>query len=212
MKRTHLILALAGGLAAALFVGCASTKSGPAASEGVVYKKDKEVQEVWLADQFDFSGYDTVYVAETRLEAKPHNKEEEKLLEWVKPHLREELLLALQATGVFRSIVTNEADIKSGSRTLKMENTIVEYEKGGGGARYFAGMYGAGQPLIKLRGKITEGEKPVCQFQMRRSGESGYARVFGAYRSDQAIQNEDIHDLAIDFASFVSRTCKRASK
>jgi hypothetical protein len=45
----------------------------------------------------------------------------------------------------------------------------------------------------------------VFAFEARRSGDSGLSRVFGGYRSDKAIQEEDIRDLAVDLADFIAR-------
>jgi len=33
---------------------------------------------------------------------------------------------------------------------LKLENTILEYSKGGGGARFWVGLYGGGQPMFRV--------------------------------------------------------------
>ena len=92
----------------------------------------------------------------------------------------------------------------AGTRTLRLENTIVEYEKGGGGARFFAGLYGAGQPVIRVRGRVMDGDRLVFAFEARRSGDTGLSRMFGGYRSDKAIQEEDIRDLAVDLVDFMA--------
>ena len=42
----------------------------------------------------------------------------------------------------------NTADIKPGAKVLRLDNTITEFTKGGGAARYFVGLYGGGQPKI----------------------------------------------------------------
>jgi hypothetical protein len=52
------------------------------------------------------------------------------------------------------------------------DNTIVEYEKGGGGARFFAGIYGAGHPVIKVRGQLSDDGRPLCVDEARRTGVS----------------------------------------
>jgi hypothetical protein len=85
-----------------------------------------------------------------------------------------------------------------------MENTIVDYAKGGGAARYFAGLYGAGQPILKVHGKMTDGEKVVFDFEARRSGVSAGSRLTGAFMKDTDIQVEDIQSMSLDLADFVS--------
>ncbi|HEV8674318.1 MAG TPA: hypothetical protein VGX21_09760 [Methylomirabilota bacterium] len=209
MNRT---VALGLALATATLVGgCASApapESRPAAG-GVAYRDDKELQRVWVAPGFDVKAYDSLYVGETRGEVPQLNPDGVQNFEWAKGVLRDELVAALKARNLFASVVTRETDIRPGSRALRLENTIVEYEKGGGSARWFAGLYGAGQPVIKVRGRLTAEDKPVFLFETRRSGESGSARWLGGYRSDRDIQEEDIRGLARDLAEFIARTAKQ---
>jgi hypothetical protein len=89
-----------------------------------------------------------------------------------------------------------------------MDNTIFEYEKGGGGARYFAGLYGGGQPVLKVRGEFLDGEKALCKFEASRSGESAGARLGGVFLSDKEIQQNDVNDLALDMSDFILRTAR----
>ncbi len=208
-RRTGLALAL---LVVALASGCASVPETKQAPAGVAYREDKDVDKVWLAEGFDFNGYDTLYIAEARVEVSDLNKDEQELVEWAKAFLRDELAAAIRARGVFGSVVTRESDIKPGSKTLRLENTIIDYKKGGGAARYFAGLYGAGQPVIKVRGRMTDGSRQLFVFETRRSGMSAGAKLVGGFRSDKGIQEEDIKDLAKDFASFIVRVAKREQK
>lgn len=39
-------------------------------------------------------------------------------------------------------------------------NTLTEFTKGGGAARYFVGLHGGGLPVLRVRGAATEGGKP----------------------------------------------------
>ena len=87
-----------------------------------------------------------------------------------------------------------------------MENTIIEYEKGGGGARWWAGEFGAGQPVIRVRGQFLDADKPLCKYEARRSGESVGARLIGGHMTDRDIQQTDINDLAFDMSDFILRT------
>jgi len=115
-----------------------------------------------------------------------------------------ELQRELEARGVFPKIVTSEAGIPAGAHVLKLENTIVEYKKGGGAARYWVGMYGGGQPIVRVLGKMTDGDKTMFEFDIRRSGVSASAHVFGAYMKDTDIQLQDIRSLVADLGDFVS--------
>lgn len=172
------------------------------ASGGTNYK-NPHMEKCWLADGFNFSGYDVLYISPTLSTAK-YQKDEERLHELTKENLPKELASMLAPKGVFSSIVTSEADLKPGARTLKLENTIVEYSKGGGGARFWAGMYGAGQPVLRVHGKMTAGDKAVFTFEARRSGVSGGARIVGGYMKDEDIQIEDIRSLVLDLTDFMA--------
>ena len=46
------------------------------------------------------------------------------------------------------------------------------------------------------------------RFEIRRSGESGGAKMVGHFMSDEGIQRDDIRDLATDLAEFFKRTAK----
>jgi len=198
---------------AAWMCGCASdggggsgkTYTGP---EGVTYHQDHDIQGVWMVDGFNFSGYDSVFVAEPTSNAESRSDEERKVLETAKRELRNDLTGALQDIHLFQRVVTSMNDIPAGSKVLTLENNIYHHEKGGGGARFFAGLYGAGQPVIKVSGKMRSGDQVLFRYDMTRSGESGGAHLGGGYMNDENIQAEDIKDLAKDLAAFVDRTAK----
>ena len=200
---------IAAACAALLLCGCAS--SGPktyTGADGITYREENDIQGVWLADGFDFKGYDTVLVAETTSDAESRSDEERGVLATARRTLRQELANALSDIGVFERVVTSTNDIPAGAKVLVLENNIYHHEKGGGGARYFAGLYGAGQPVIKVRGTMKGGGEPLFRYEMERSGESAGSRLGGAFMSDENIQTEDIKDLARDLAAFVERTAK----
>ena len=194
---------------ALLLVGCA-TENPPAttpAIQGGSFYKNPHMENVWLADGFNFKGYDTAYVADTKStahfqadEAEPH--------EIAKKNLQSQLANALDAKRIFAKVVTREADIPAGAKVLTLENTIIAYSKGGGAARYFAGMMGGGQPTLKVRGKMTDANKPVFSYEARRSGVSAGARVVGAFKTDVDIQSEDIESMVKDLTDFIEETAK----
>jgi len=200
-----------------LLAGCGSTPSEPAGAAyskgqsfpaGVTMHKDKDINGVWLAPGFTFKGYDSLFVAPPVFAAVERTNEVQ-MRAMAMQVLPEQLAQCIRTTGVFSVVTTYTNEVKADTKLLRMENTIIEYEKGGGGARYFAGLYGGGQPVIKVRGRILDGENLMCVYEMRRSGESAGAHMFGGYKSDEAIQRNDIHDLASDFADFIKRTSAR---
>jgi len=179
-----------------------SIGASSATADGVTFK-EPHMDKCWLAADFNFNGYDTLYIAPTLSTAKFQNDE-------INPHdlckqnLPIELKRELEARGVFGKVVLNESEIPAGAHVLKLENTIIEYSKGGGAARYWAGLYGAGQPSFRVVGKMTSGDKTVFTYEARRSGVSGGARMLGAYMKDEDIQIQDIRSLALDFGDFVA--------
>ena len=193
--------------------GCASNSDSKtpartvAGSDGTVYEKHRHIQKAWFAEAFDFSGYDTLLIAPTKYAAIERPNEVE-MRTWATEYLGTAFVEYIRTNGVFANVTTREADVKPNGKTLRMENTIFEYEKGGGGARYWVGLYGGGQPVIKVRGQFVDGEKPLCKFEASRSGESAGSRFLGAYRTDQEIQQKDINDLALDMSDFILRTHK----
>jgi len=197
-------------IAAALLCGCASTsdsKTQPktvASPDGAPYKKHGQIQLAWFEDGFDFSGYDTLVIAPTKYTAKERPNEVE-MRNWAIQYVQMALEQYIRTNGVFVSIVTREADLKPGAKILRMENTIIEYEKGGGGARYWVGLYGGGQPVLKVRGQFVDGEKALCKYEAFRHGESFGARFAGAYMADKDIQQNDINDFALDMSDFIFR-------
>jgi hypothetical protein len=203
--------------ALALGTGCASnppqtagpqnTAGGkvPPLPPGVTLHRDKDINGVWLAEGFDFKGYDTLYIAPPTFAAieRPNEVQMRAMAMRVLP---EEISQHMRDTQLFATVTAHADDVKPASKCLKMENTIIEYEKGGGGARYFAGVFGGGEPVIKVRGQILDGDKLMCVYELRRSGESVGSRLAGVWMSDEEIQRNDIRDLASDLADFFRRT------
>ena len=190
---------------AAVLAGCAGPSTLAPERESIAYREDPHLQRVWIAEGMRFQSYDTLLVGETGTQAVNVNPDGVENLAWARGFLRDEIVAALRAKTVFSTVAISESELKPDARVLRLDNVIVEYEKGGGGARFFAGLYGAGQPVIRLRGRVTDKDRLIFAFEARRSGDSGLARMFGGYRSDKAIQEEDIRDLARDLADFILR-------
>ena len=240
MKRTknisHFVLAPA--LIALVAVGCASngeTSSGQgarssrakaddgrvvdigrssAAPSGGVNYRNPHMEKCWVADGFDFNGYDTLYIAPTLSTAKfPTDKADDaKVHDLAKENLVHELAREIGYRKIFANVVTRESDIKLGVKTLKLESTITEFAKGGGAARYFVGLYGGGQPVIRVAGKMTEADKAVFTFDARRSGVSAGARMTGVFMKDEDIQVQDIRSMVMDLADFMSVTAGKFAR
>ena len=194
--------------------GCATGGSGSGSNTvqpvatvplpaGVSLTRHPHLQAVWVADGFRFSGIDAVVVPTPVFKAVERSNEVNERATAIQA-IQDALVVALRDSGAFTSVVTRPDEVKAGARSATLETLLVEYEKGGGGARYFAGVYGAGQPVIKVRGHLMDGAgQPLFVFEARRSGESASARMFGGFRSDVEIQAEDIRDLGVDLRDFV---------
>ena len=176
-------------------------KASPASGGGMNYKSP-HFEKIWLASDLDFNAYDTIYLAPTLSTAK-YNKDEQRPHDLAKENLPVELARLFTNRRLFAHVVTSEADVKPGAKLLKVENTIVEYAKGGGAARYFVGLYGGGQPVLRVQGKMTEGDKTLFSFEARRSGVSAGARMGGAFMKDEDIQLEDVRSMVLDLSDFV---------
>jgi hypothetical protein len=177
---------------------------GPAAAaEGGRRFRNPHLEKCWVADNFNFTGYDTLYIVPTQSTAK-YQKDEERPHQLAKESLPLEFTRSLNGKGIFENVVTRETDIKTNAHVLKLENTITEYSKGGGGARYFVGLYGGGQPALRVQGKLMDGDKPVFLYEARRSGVSAGARLGGAFMKDEDIQIEDIRSMVLDLSDFMS--------
>jgi hypothetical protein len=165
--------------------------------------KEPHLDKCWIADGFNFTGYDVIYIAPTISTAKIHD-DEVSTQELAKQNFVIELNRTLVAKSFFRKVVTNESAIPANARVLKLENTIVEYTKGGGAARYFVGLYGGGQPRFKMHGTLKDGDKTEFDFVAVRSGVSAGARLGGVAMKDEDIQLEDIRSFVLDLTDFMS--------
>ena len=156
---------------------------------------EPHLDKCWVASGFDFSGYDTIYVAPTLSTAKLRNPNEQSTEQLAKENLAIEFQRMLRAKHVVANVVTRESDIPSGGRVLRMENTILQYAKGSAAVRFWVP---AGQPKLRVAGKIMEGDKTIFSFEGYRSGASAGAVLAGGYMNDVDIQLGDIRSLVTD--------------
>lgn len=183
-----------------------STASAAADASGVTLKKEKDIQGVWLAPGFNFSGHGALFVESTKYAGAVRNNEERERAQAIRG-VQSEIIAAAQTTGLFSTVQAGSPAGKGSA--LRMSNTITKFEKGGGAARYFAGVYGAGQPHTRVHGEIHDGQKLVCVYEVERSGDSGIARMGGGFMGDDVIIATDIKDLAKDLAAFFVRASKK---
>jgi len=177
----------------------------PPLPEGVKLHKDLNIQGVWLADGFDFKGYKTLCLTPVVFAGTERDNEVE-IRALAMQELPAELVTSLRDTKLFDTVTITSDDVKARAKTLRLDNTIIEFSKGSNAARHFGGPFGGGQPAIKVRGQIYDGDKLVCVYEIKRSGESAEARGMGEIISSEDIQRNDIRVLARDLGYFFKRT------
>ena len=189
-----------------LFSACSSTPATPQKNDGITYRRTDKLDRVWLAEGFDFAGYDAALVPATRVDGvKPKDDLETERLESMQSALGRELANALEGRRIFAAVLTKEADIKEGSKVLRIDNTIIDFTRGSSTARYMVG-FGAGMPRVRVRGTITaQGDaKPLCVFEIQRAGD-----WFGSgFTSSKTLQTQAAIELADDAAAFIARVAK----
>jgi hypothetical protein len=176
----------------------------PPLPEGVKLHKDLNIQGVWLADGFDFKGYKMLYLTPIVFAGVERDNEVD-IRAMAMQELPDELVTSFRDTKLFTTVTTKSEDVKAKAKTLKLDNTIIEFSKGSGAARHFGGPFGGGQPVIKVRGQIYDGDKLVCVYEIKRSGESAEAKGMGEVISSEDIQRNDIRVLARDLGYFFQR-------
>jgi hypothetical protein len=171
-----------------------------AENNGLTFK-DPHMDKCWIADGFDFEDYDTLVVLPT-LSAVTVETNSMENFALARENVVREMTQQFAAARLFPNIVTAQSDVKSGARVLVMENTITEFKRGGGAARFWAGEFGAGQPVTRIATKITDGNRVVFACEARRSGVSAEARVLLPHST--TIQLQDIHSLVLDLTDFIA--------
>jgi hypothetical protein len=167
--------------------------------------KDPHLTKCWIAQDFDFTGYNELCLTPALSVAKLGNpQEEERPQESAKENLLIELQRLLRARNVFETVNIGETPGQPGAHVLRLQNTILEYARGGPAARYWAGLWGGGQPNLRVEGKMMDGDRIVFSYEVGRSGTSVGARLGGPYMRDEDIQLEDIRSMTIDLADFMA--------
>jgi hypothetical protein len=162
---------------------------------------DPHMNKCWLASGFDFNGYDTLLIMPTLARVGSQDPDPQ-MLASAKENIVIELSRLFRTRNLFTNIVTHEWEVMPGARVLKLENTITEFD-GDSDTRYLGNPFGIGpKPLVRVAGKMTDGDKTVFRFELRRSGVSAGAHM--AIMGGEDIQLEDIRSLTLDITDFVA--------
>jgi hypothetical protein len=193
-------------VAGAELVGCSTPKTFPGPN-GIVYTEQKNLQRVWIAEQFNFTGYDAVYVSETQAQVAPM-ADDLKAFVLAKKNVRDECAAAIQQTGLFTLVTTRQTDIPQGAKTLTLNNYITEFRKGSSAPRYAAGQ-SRDASVIKVHGQFLDGRRLLFDFESRKTGEPQPWHAPGGFMQDEDIQLPVIRSLAKHLAEYMSRTARR---
>ena len=171
------------------------------------YRRTDKLDKVWLAEGFDFSGYDAVLVEETGVDAsvKPKDEKESERLTLMQGSLSRDFAAAIEVRKLFKTVTTKETQIPAETKALKMQSTVLKFSRGSSAARYGVG-FGAGMPYVQVRVAMAEmgTNKPLfeCELDER-------ADWFGAgYTGSRTLQAGAAMELADDVAEFMSRVSK----
>ena len=164
--------------------------------------KEPHMDKCWIASGFDFQGYDTLLIKPTLTTVQVQTPEEGYDLDRQKENLVKDLGWFFRARGIVTNVVTREEQVPPGARVLVMENTITEFKKGSVSGRYWGGLFGGGQPVLRVSGTMTDGGKTVFTFEARRSGVSADARILVV--SDERVQSQDLRSMTLDVSDFAA--------
>lgn len=154
MRTTRLAVTLALSLLAmAALSGCATSSTTPKRVRGNFpskYKTDSggnlyigpnyvengglrfypdHVDTCWLADGFNFNGYDVVYVEPTQATVTIQTNQFAALAE-LESEVPEQFQVWLGKRNIFGTVLTDPSGIKPGARVLKMQTTVVKFAGG----------------------------------------------------------------------------------
>lgn len=172
------------------------------AVEGGWSFKEPHMDKCWIASGFDFQGYDTLLIMPTLAAVQVLTPEEGYDLEAEKQSLANDFAWFFRARGIVTNVVTSQEKVPPGARVLRLENTITEFKKGSVSGRYWAGLFGAGQPVLRIAGTMSDGGNTVFSFEARRSGVSADARLLVV--SDERVQHEDVRSMVLDITDFAA--------
>lgn len=202
MHKTCYLLILT---AVIILPGCASAPKEKSA-DGITFRRTDKFEKVWIADGFDFSGYNAILMQPVATTVTPKDDKERERLEMVRHTLTRDFASTIEFKQIVPTFVGKEADLKPDSRALRLENTVTEFSAGSMAARVMVGM-GAGTPRLRVRGQLVDKEssKPVLIYELDET-----APILGAnWQSSRTLQSTAATELAEDVADFFWQVSKK---
>lgn len=164
--------------------------------------KEPHMNKCWIASDFDFRGYDTLLITPTLSTVQVFTPEEGYDLDREKKNLAYQLGWFFRSKDIVTNVVSSEQEVPPGAHVLKLETTIVDFKKGSVQGRYWAGLFGAGQPVLRVTGTMTADGKTAFTFEARRSGVAADARILVV--ADERVQDEDVRSMTLDISDFAA--------
>lgn len=192
-------------IAVTIMSGCASAPKEKS-SDSITFKRTDKFEKVWIADGFDFSGFDAILLRPVTTTVAPKNDKDRERLEMLRHSLTRDFASTIEFKKIVPLLVGKEADLKPDSRVLNLENVITEFSAGSMAVRVMVGM-GAGTPRLRVRGQLTETTtgKPLLIYELDET-----APILGAQgASSRTLQATAASELAEDVADFLWQVSKR---
>jgi hypothetical protein len=205
------------GLSSLLLVGCASDNSNTSnaaasssstSSSGAPagYSRTRDFEKAWIKEGFNFTGYQELVVTPTKV-ATDLAKDEKgrERLALIQRSIPSDLEGTLKSKRLFPNVTTGDSaqSTAAGTKTLRLDTTILEFDRGSSAARYTVG-FGAGVPKVRVNGVMTDAttQEKVFEFQIEEKGDW----AFTGFTGNKTLQAGASQELAEKVADFISRS------
>jgi hypothetical protein len=190
-------------LGCGLFVAAGLFTSTLTAADDIEFKRVDKLDKIWLADGFEFNGYDLILVTKldsTGIETKD-DKEADRL-KLLERGYSEDMARGLERSGAFEKGTSKESEVGADQKKLVLDTRLLDFSRGSSAARFGLG-FGAGMPYIKVRGTFHEGDpsKPLAIFEMDEKGDW----FGGGYSSNESLQEKASTELGKDLGRFIQQ-------
>jgi hypothetical protein len=184
----------------------ASKKSKGTPGERVYQRTDK-LDKVWVAEGFNFSGYDLLVVDEARLDASVTAKDEkeEERLALARGGLARNFALSIEARRLFGKVTTDAAELSATGKVARLEPTILKFSRGSSAARFGVG-FGAGMPYIKVGMALTDVATGAVLFEGELDERADW--IATGFTSSRTLQSGASVELTEDVAEFMQRVAR----
>lgn len=183
--------------------GCSSQPNTYKGGDGLESRETERIERVWVAEGFDFSGYDTILITETKSEAETKDEKEADRMASATRNIPRGLADTIDLKEIVPNVALKQDDVKAGAKLLKLDTTISDFDRGSTGMRVMFGRYGAGRARLTVRGRVVDAEtgRPFLIVEDESSGD-----FFGPTSGGSS---EAVQKLALDWASFLSKVKKQ---